>query len=167
MVDFSTQRSRVAEKQRGLGAGARPRNGYRRGAAPALGGPQADSCASTHPPPAAPQRCVASPPPDTKARFAGHKSSAEKACGVSSRLGLNHPWAFRVAARPPFVSRRNGGLSCPATARKAPQGAGAMVWRRTGNLFTRPPSGRTPSRRRRPPRLAGFRDRAPALTTLF
>ena len=46
------------------------------------------------------------------------------------------------------MSRWNGGLPCPAR-RGGPEGVGARAWRRTGNLFTRPPTGRATSRRRR------------------
>ena len=69
---FSTGLTGWAGLRAGLGAARDHGSGWRRRAAPALGGPQAESRASTHPPTAPPLRCVASPPPDTEARSAGH-----------------------------------------------------------------------------------------------
>ena len=70
---FSTGLTGWAGFRAGLGAARDHGSGWRRGVAPAHGGPMADSRASTPPPTATPLRCVASPPPDTETRFAGHR----------------------------------------------------------------------------------------------
>ena len=122
---------------------------WRHGASPAPGGPLADERASTHPPTASPLRCVASPPPDTEARLRRdtelHGKSRRKSQSGLTSSAYDVPQAIipcgSVSGEARFRVRRRRG--------KPRAGAGAMSWRRTENLFTGPPTGIAPCRRRR------------------
>ncbi len=124
-------------------------SGWRHGASPAPGGPLAGERASPHPPTASPLRCVASPPPDTEARLRRdtelHGKARRKPQSGLTSSAYDFPQAKMpcgsVSGEARFRVRRRRG--------KPRAGAGAMSWRRTGNLFTGPPAGIAPCRRRR------------------
>ena len=98
--------------------------------------------ARIRPRPASAMRCIAATRLGNPLR--GERKTHGKGLREVVSSGFKTPWDFSKY----FLSRRNGGLPNPARRGKPQRGWGKAPLA-AGNLFTEPPTGRAPSRRRR------------------